>query len=400
MNNNKIHILFLIQRNKVNKRGGTPLRCRITYNKHRKDFSLGLFINPNYWDSKKQKLLDRAENSKIVNTQLSLISQKINEAFLLLQLQQGNFDVDDIYSQYKGENIRTEKTLLELYDLHNNATKALIGVDFNETSWGRYVENKRKIAEFIKYKYKRSDIKLNQLELKFIKDLEYYFKTQKKLSQATINRSLQRLKKIVQFGIAENYLDNNPFVLYKPTKHKLKLIYLTPEELKTLEKHCFKQIKLQQVKDLFVFCCYTGLAYQEMSALSKKDIKLDFKGNKWIEMYRKKTASKISVPILPVADRILKKYGENLPKISNQRFNSYLKEIADVLGLDKKLTHHVARKTFATTVLLYNGIPMEVVSELLGHSRLQVTQEHYAKVVKTKVGNEMNRLAKKLNEND
>lgn len=394
MNISTIHILFLIQRNKINKRGDTPMRCRITYNKQRKDFSTGLFINPNYWDSKKQKLLNKAENYKIVNSQLSLISQKINEAFLLLQLQQDNFDVNDIYSQYKGENIRTEKTLLELYDLHNDATKALIGIDFNETSWGRYVENKRKVAEFIKYKYKRSDIKLNQLELKFIKDLEYYFKTNKKLSQATINRSLQRLKKIIQFGIAENYLDRNPFVLYKPTKYKLKLVYLTSEELRELEEYVFKQPKLQQVKDLFVFCCYTGLAYQEMSTLSEKHIKLGFDGNKWIEMYRKKTGSKISVPLLPKAQEILEKYNGVLPSISNQKLNSYLKEICDILGIDKKLTHHNARKTFATTVLLSNGISMEVVSELLGHSRLQVTQEHYAKVVKNKISFEISKLRK------
>ncbi|AZJ35242.1 site-specific integrase [Tenacibaculum singaporense] len=396
MNNSKIHILFFIQKNRINKRGNSPMRCRITYNKQRKDFSTGLFINPNYWDSKKQKLLSKAENSEIVNTQLSLISQKINEAFLLLQLQQDNFDVDDIYSQYKGENIRTEKTLLELYDLHNNATKALIGIDFNETSWGRYIENKRKVAEFIKHKYKRSDIKLNQLELKFIKDLEYYFKTNKKLSQATINRSLQRLKKIINYGIAENYLDRNPFILHKPTKYKIKLVYLTAEELKDIEEYTFIQPRLQQVKDLFVFCCYTGLAYQEMSMLSEKHIKVGFDGNKWIEMYRKKTGSKISVPILPKAQKILDKYDNFFPKISNQRFNSYLKEILEVLGIEKKLTHHNARKTFATTILLSNGVSMEVVSELLGHSRLQVTQEHYAKVVKVKVSKEINSLKNKI----
>ena len=205
MNNFKVRILFYVLKNKANKKGECSIMCRITLNKKRKEFSTGLFTIPNHWDSKKQKLLSKAENSEIVNTQLSLISQKINEAFLLLQLQQKDFNVDDIYSQYKGENTRVEKTLLELYDIHNEQTKKLIGIDFKEISWNRYVENRRKIEKFIKFKYKRNDIKLNKLDLKFIKDLEYYFKTELKLSQATINRSLQRVRKIVQFGIDENY---------------------------------------------------------------------------------------------------------------------------------------------------------------------------------------------------
>ncbi len=396
MNNSKIHILFLIQRNKVNKRGDAPMRCRITYKKQRKDFSTGIFINPNHWDGKKQKLLKRVENSEIVNSKLSLISQKINEAFLLLQLQQNDFNVDDIYSQYKGENTREEKTLLELYDIHNEQTKKLIGIDFKEISWSRYVENKRKIETFIKFKYKKSDIKLNKLDLKFIKDLEYYFKVELKLSQATINRSLQRVRKIIQFGIDENFLERNPFTLYKATSYKIELIYLSVEELKLLEGFSFNQKRLSVVRDLFIFCCYTGLAYQEMSSLKSNSVLLGFDNNLWIEMYRQKTKSKISVPILPKAKEILDKYDSLLPKISNQKFNSYLKEIADIVGIEKKLTHHVARKTFATTVLLYNGVSMEVVSELLGHSRLQVTQEHYARVVKEKVNNEILELKKKL----
>lgn len=396
MNINKLTVLFLLHKHKINKRGRCPIICRITYQKKRKEFATGLFINPKYWNNKKQKILEKADNASIVNSQLSLISQKINEAFLLLQLQYKDFDVKDLYSQYKGDNIRVEKTLLELYDLHNNTTKELVGIDFNNTSWSRYVENKRKVAEYIKHKYGKDDIKLNQLDLKFIKGLEYYFKTKKKLSQATINRSLQRVKKVIQFGIAENYLDKNPFVLYKPTKYKLKLVYLTEDELLNLEDYVFEQPKLEKVKDLFVFCCYTGLAYQEMANLQKKNIIKRFDDNMWIDIIRQKTESKVLVPLLPRALEILDKYEYTLPKISNQKFNSYLKEIAGILGIEKKLTHHTARKTFATTVLLNNGVPMEVVSELLGHSRMQVTQKHYAKVVQHKVSSQMNKLSKKL----
>jgi len=148
------------------------------------------------------------------------------------------------------------------------------------------------------------------------------------------------------------------------------------------KNYIFSQLRLQQVQDMFIFCCYTGLAYQEMSALTEQHIKIGFDGNLWIEMYRQKTKSKIAVPLLPKAKELLKQYNNELPVISNQKFNSYLKEIAQVVGINKRITHHTARKTFASTVLLYNDVPMEIVSELLGHSSIKITQSYYTKVVK------------------
>ena len=247
--------------------------------------------------------------------------------------------------------------------------------------------------------YKRKDVKLKDLDLKFIKDLEYFFKIDLKLKQATVYRSIQRVKKIIQFAIAENYLKKDPFHLYKNKKYKTVIVYLTDEELKRLEKHTFSQVRLQQVKDLFVFCCYTGLAYTEMTTLTTNNIEVGFDGNEWIQMIRKKTNRVISIPVLPKAKEILEKYENELPKISNQKFNSYLKEISALLSIDKKLTHHIARKTFATTVLLYNDVPMEIVSELLGHSNVKVTQASYAKVVQQSVSKEMKKVQSKLLEN-
>jgi integrase/recombinase XerD len=236
---------------------------------------------------------------------------------------------------------------------------------------------------------------LKYLDLKLIQDLEYFFKIALKLKQATLYRSIQRVKKIIQFAISENYLQKDPFHLYKNKKHKTIIVYLTDEELKQLEKHTFSQPRLQQVKDLFIFCCYTGLAYAEMSSLTAKNIEIGFDGNEWIQMIRKKTNRKISVPVLPKAKEILEKYNNELPRISNQKFNSYLKEISALLSIDKKLTHHIARKTFATTVLLFNNVPMEIVSELLGHSNMNITQSHYGKVVQKKVSDAIHKFYQK-----
>ena len=402
MNRHKIRVLFVIALNRIKKNKKAPIYCRITYGKKRKKFSTGLFVNPEQWNSSQQLVKPPSKENNIINTQLSLISQKINEVFLMLQVLPNDFDVDDIYRKYKGEDVKTEITILGAYDLHNEKMKKLIGVDFNQLSWSRYLESRRKVAEFIKSKYKKSDVKLKQLDLKFIKDLEYYWKTEKKLRQATIYRSMQRVKKIIQFAIDENYLQKNPFSLYKNKKYKGAIVYLTDEELKKLMHHKFTQKRLQQVKDMFVFCCYTGLPYQEMSSIRTHHISKGFDGNLWINMIRQKTEQPIAIPLLPQAKAILDKYKQEnsevvLPSISNQKFNSYLKEIASIVGIEKKLTHHIARKTFATTVLLYNGVSMEVVSELLGHSKITVTLEHYAKVVKSKVSDEINNLKNRLN---
>ena len=399
MNNYKLAVLFFLQRNRTNKMGKCPIRCRITFLKIRKEFSTGIFIIPDDWDSGKQKASPPSTENTLLNNKLSLIHQQIDKAFLMLQILPNDFDVDDIYRKYKGEDSKEEISILGAYDLHNEKTKKLIGIDFNELSWSRYLESRRKVSLFITKFYKRKDVKLKDLDLKFIKDLEYFFKIDLKLKQATVYRSIQRVKKIIQFAIAENYLKKDPFHLYKNKKYKTVIVYLTDEELKRLEKHTFSQIRLQQVKDLFIFCCYTGLAYTEMTTLTTNNIEVGFDGNEWIQMIRKKTNRVISIPVLPKAKEILEKYENELPKISNQKFNSYLKEISALLSIDKKLTHHIARKTFATTVLLYNDVPMEIVSELLGHSNVKVTQASYAKVVQQSVSKEMKKVHSKLLEN-
>lgn len=401
MNEFKLSILFLLHKVKTNKKGLCPIRCRITYSKNRKEFSTGLFINPDKWISKEQKAKPPSKENNIINAQLSLISQKINEAFLMLQILPNEFDVDDVYKKYKGEDTKDEITILGAYDLHNEKMKKLIGVDFNKLSWSRYVESRRKVAEFIKYKYRKSDLKLKQLDLKFIQNLEFYWKTEKYLRQATIYRSMQRLKKIIQFAIDENYLQSNPFSLYKNKKYKGTIVYLTEPELNKLMNHEFTQKRLKQVKDMFVFCCYTGLAYKEMANLRTHHISTGFDGNLWINMIRQKTEQPIAIPLLPQAEIIIDKYKQVdsdvvLPSISNQKFNSYLKEIGVLVGIPKNMSHHLARRTFATTILLYNDIPMEIVSELLGHSKMSITQDSYAKVVQHKLSSQMNKLSKKL----
>lgn len=400
MTTQKLKILFVISATRKNKKGLAPLICRITFQGKRKPFSTGIFIDPAKWSNTLQEDIPIDDEDSQINTELSLIKNEINQAFLFLKIQKKQFDVEDIYLKYKGDDIKTAKTLMEVFTLHNTKMKSLINIEYKKATYSKFIEAKQHVEDFIMHQNKKKNILLEDITLKFLHDFDYYLKTEKNFKQITINKSIQRVKKIIKLAISEGYLTTDPFIQYKPKKVINNVIYLTPEELSALEKHTFSQPRLDQVRDLFIFCCYTGLPYQEMSTLKKKNIVKKFDNKLWIEIYRQKTKKQLSVPLLPKAILILKKYQESkniLPIISNQKFNSYIKEIAVIVGIEKKLTHHIARKTFATTVLLYNDVPMEIVSELLGHSKISTTQEHYAKVVQKKVSEHVSNLSKKLN---
>nr|WP_315032934.1 site-specific integrase [uncultured Chryseobacterium sp.] len=401
MNINILKILFLISATRINKQGLVPIICRLTFQGDRKAFSTGLFINPNYWNSKQQKAKPPNDGNTFINSQLSLIKNEINQAFLFLQVSENNFDVDDIYLQYIGDAPKKDKTILQLFQEHNDRIEKLLEKEYSIATLWKFKQAKELLIDFIKSQFNKADYHFKDLDLKFIQDYEFYLKTEKSLAIATTNKMIQRFRKIIKIAISQDIIQKEPFINYKVKHIKKEIIYLTKEELTKLEKYHFKAEKLQMVTDMFVFCCYTGLAYNEMINLEKSHIVKGFDGNKWINMMRGKTQHLLSIPLLVRSKRIIEKYDyvdekRVLPKLSNQKFNAYLKEIADIVGIEKRLTHHLARRTFATTVLLFNDVPMEIVSELLGHSKITITQEHYAKVVNKKVSEQMNRLNSKL----
>ncbi len=330
---------------------------------------------------------------------LSLITQNVNQAFLRLKITLQDFTVEDLYSEYIGEKKTVKQSLIDVYTLHNSKMEALIGKEYSQSTLRKFEESKNHLKFFMKDYYGKEDVFLENLNIKFINDFDYFLKTKKSLKQVTINKHLERLRKIIKLAIAEGHLAQDPFILFTPKKVNIEVVYLDEVELKNIENFRFKQARLQKVADMFVFCCYTGLPYLEMASLTHDNIVKGFDGGKWITVYRQKTKRLLTIPLLNKAENILNKYEHNqqlLPIISNQQFNSYLKEICNILGIEKRVTHHTARKTFASTVLLYNDIPIETVSELLGHSNIKVTQAHYAKVAQKKVSEQMRALNGKL----
>ena len=400
MHQEKITILFVISANKTNQKGLCPLNCRITLNKERKQFSTGLFVNPNCWKNKLQKVNTQDPNHKFINAQINKIQSKINNIALVFQLQNDDCTLENIYNKYIGIEIKKEENILSYYNQYLLKIKKLVGMEIKENTYNKFVYVRKHLEAFLIWKYKKKDYPLEELNLQFLDDFDYYLKTEKKQEQITINKTIQRLRTPIKQAISEGYLDRDPFILHRSKKVCKTVVFLTTDELKTLEQYVLLQKRLILIQDLFVFCCYTGLAYNEMSNLEKNHIQLGFDCINWIKMKREKTQRQISIPILPKAQEIIDKYTTEanriFPPISNQKFNSYLKEIADIVGIEKRLTHHIARKTFASTVLLYNDVPMEIVSELLGHSSMIITQESYGKVVQKKVSEEMKKLNKKL----
>lgn len=393
-------ILFVLKKVRLNNKGLCPINVRITYKSKRKENATGYFVDPKFWDASRQLITSRTFDAINDNAQLELIKQKIKNSYLSILLETDEFDVNDIYLKYLGKPLKENEFVVSYFQKYLDKIYRLIGKDLQLATWKKYNYVNVQITGFIKWKYKKKDFPLDKITLQFLTEFEYYLKTEQNQGQSTINKAIQRFRKLIKIAISEDILSRDPFILYKPKKVKKDIIFLTTNELRLIEEIPISQPRLQLTRDLFIFCCYTGLAYSEMSRLEKQNIQFGFDEVNWIQMKREKTQRKISIPILPKAEEMINKYSgfsqAIFPTISNQKFNSYLKEIADIAGIQKRLTHHTARKTFASTVLLFNNVPMEIVSELLGHSNILITQESYGKVVQRKVSDEMKKLKIKI----
>lgn len=400
MNFNQVKILFVLRKNKTNNLGQSPLVCRITFNSKRREFNTGFYVPEEEWNAKSQVVASKTTYAKNINTHLNKMYREILTTYSEVVISQETFNVNDIYNAYMGTSKKGILYVVEYFDDYLVKIKCLVGKDMELTTWKKFENALMHLKSYIKWKYDQPDLLLRDINLFFIQEYEFYLKAVKSLAHPTIYKIVQRFKKVMMHAENEGMISRTPFALYKSVTVKKEVIYLTFEELQELETYTITQPRLNLVRNLFVFCCYTGLPYYEMSTLSAKNIERGFDKNLWLIVDRKKTDKSYRVPLLPKAVGIMREYlgGEGLifPKLSNQKFNSYLKEIADIVGIEKNLTHHIARKTFASTVLLYNDVPIEIVSELLGHSSIKVTQESYARLSNKKVSETMIRLSKIL----
>lgn len=292
-------------------------------------------------------------------------------------------------------------TILNLFEKHNDDVKQLIGISKTPATYQKYEVTRRHLAAFIQRKYNLSDISIKEITPMFITDFELYLRTVGKCGANTTAKFMQFFKRIIIIARNNGMIVGDPFANYKIRLERVDRGYLSEEELKIIMKKKLASERLTQVRDLFMFSSFCGLAYSDMAALTQDNIRTSFDGKLWIITKRKKTNTPVNVPLLDIPKMILKKYegklpnGKILPVISNQKLNAYLKEIADVCGIKKNLTFHLARHTFSTTVTLAKGVPIETVSKMLGHTNIETTQI-YARITNSKIGNDMEGLSEKF----
>lgn len=393
-------------KDKPNRQGQHPIYIRIYVDGAKTEVATKHFVEPKQWDRKKQRVKSAAKNSQLLNNYLDLAQNRIQQFFLEYTARGLSVTPADLKDKFLGKKAAAErKTLLEAFDYHNKKMdeKVKVGLITKKTH-SRYGITKNKVAAFIKAHYKSNDVALDEVKLSFVTNFEHYLLTKDLLQANTAYKYIKNLKRVMNMCVEIDWLPANPFNAFKCSYVNPEREVLTSDEINALLEKDIKMPRLAMIRDVFVFCCYTGFAYSDVYKFEHDALDRGIDGDYWLTTFRQKTGIRESVPLLPVALEIVQRYQEDkycikhnklLPVISNQRYNSYLKELAAICGIDKELTSHIARHTFATTVTLSNGVPIETVSKMLGHTKLSTTQI-YAKVLDTKVSADMQALKQKL----
>ncbi|WP_426474195.1 site-specific integrase [Chryseobacterium balustinum] len=399
--NKTFNLLFFIKKNKIRTNGTAPIYLRITIDGKAAEIAAKRYIDPKKWDNKSQKAIGNSQEAKTLNSYLKTLEQQVYDSHYLMLKEEDFVTSESLKSKLLGTDVST-RMLIPIFQDHNDKVEALVGQDFAPGTLERYKTSLKHTQEFLIWKYKTSDIDITKIDHAFIMDYDFWLRSVRKCANNTAVKYIKNFKKIIRLCMANGWLSKDPFLGYKAKLKVVERPYLTKEEIQAIYEKEFASERLNQVRDIFLFSCYTGLAYIDVKKLSKYNITLGIDADKWIFTNRQKTDTSTRVPLLPLAQELILKYEDHLecvnlnvlfPVLSNQKMNSYLKEIANVCGINKELTFHIARHTFATTVTLSNGVPIQSVSKMLGHTNIKTTQ-HYAKILDQKVSDDMAVLRK------
>jgi site-specific recombinase XerD len=399
----KITLHFYAKSTKANAAGLLPIYVRLTVDGNRMEFSTKKFIDSAKWSPEMSKMKGNTENARSLNEYLDLMKSKIFDIQMELIHRNEPLTIEVFKNRLLGIHER-ERMLIPIFEEHNRKVEELIGLEYAPGTLERYKTSLKHTKEFLQWKYRISDIEINKIDHSFITEYEFFLRSVRKCANNTAVKYIKNFKKIIKICISNGWLDKDPFANYKSKIREVERDYLTQEEVQDIYSKEFATERLNLVKDIFVFSCFTGLAYIDVKNLTVSNISMGIDGGKWIFTHRQKTETASRIPLLPIPEELILKYADHpqcinedklLPILSNQKMNSYLKEIADVCGIKKDLTFHIARHTFATTVTLTNGVPIESVSKMLGHKSIKTTQ-HYAKILDKKVSEDMDLLKSKL----
>lgn len=404
---NTFNIIFYTKKTRPNKDGRFPIYSRVTINGSRVEFATNRTTANERLELHNGKIKGSSEETTSLNAHLQSFRHNIYEHYRELIDRQLPVNANSLKNLVSGID-ENRKTVLTLFQEHNEQVKERIGKEYALATYKRFETTQTHFRNFLLYRYKQNDMHFKQLDMKLLNDFDTYLKNVKKCCHNSALKYIKLFKKIVRLAIVTDLLEKDPFMNFRGKVQEVERDFLTWQELEVIEKKEFVIPRLDLVRDIFVFSCYTGLAYVDVASLTPADITKDRDGEFWLHILRTKTKGRTQVLLLPKAMEIIKKYkhypvneseSKLLPSFSNQKMNAYLKEIADLCKVNKHLTFHSARHTFATTVTLSNGVPIETVSAMLGHKNIRTTQI-YARILKEKIGVDMKALKVKLATHD
>ena len=392
-------ILFLA-RWELEKNGKVPLCARITIDGEKVKFSLKSEVSSAIWDPKSGRGKGQTKEALQLNRYLDSIKGQMIMHYHSLSEANEVVTASMVRDAFLGTNIKSN-TLRAVFEEFNDRQEKLIGIDLAQSTFNKYDLTYRRLKEFLKVKMRKNDSLLCQVDRNFVMDFEAYLKIEYSLDTNSSEKLMRIFKRITTMCFKNGQMPKDPFCDHKLKKVKKDRGYLTKSELESIIDYKPDNKRLEKVRDIFLFCCFTGYDYSTTAALTDKNIVTDDDGSIWIETHRIKTGTLSKVKLLDIPLSILKKYELKrdgdflLPVMSNAKYNLYLKEIASICGIEKNVTSHLARHTFATTVTYANGVSIESISKMLGHTKISTTQI-YARIVDKTVSNEMDKLAQTL----
>jgi site-specific recombinase XerD len=368
-------LLFFLKRPKNYKKGPMYLYLRLTVDGAVRELSTKRLWEPSRWSPEAGRATGTKEDAKSLNLYLDALRAKVYDAKRVMIEADKPVTAESLKNVLAGTD-EAKRMILEIFRHHNEQMKELVGREFAPGTLERYRTSFDHTRSFIQWKYGMEDMDIRKLDYEFISEYAFWLKSVRHCSHNTTMKYLSNFKKVVLGCVRNGWLPRDPFGGYKMGKKEVVRTALTVKELQALAAKPFVTERLNQVRDIFLFSCYTGLAYADVKKLRRTEITVGLDGGQWLFTSRQKTEVPFRIPLLPMALDIIDRYADHpqccnqgyvLPVLSNQKMNAYLKEIADVCGISKNLTFHIARHTFATTITLSNGVPIETVSKMLGH---------------------------------
>ena len=392
-------VVFYLRSNYVNKEGKTSVMLRIYLNNERLSLgSTGISVKSSQWDKEKERIKGLTTEALNTNLQLDNIASGLQSIFRRIEMSDV-VSLERIKSEFLGKKEEID-TLMQLFEKHNGDVAKQVGVSVGKATLQKYNVCKRHFSEFLEKQYKRSDLKLTELTYVVIREFDLYLRTEVGQNPNTATKTMKTFKTITLLGQKMGVLLHDPFMNHRFHIEPVNRGFLTDEEILCIAHKQINIPRLELIRDIFIFSCFTGLAYIDVSNLTPDHI-VTLGDKQWIMTQRQKTSVETNVLLLDIPKAIIAKYGGKtyrngklFPMLTNQKTNSYLKEIADICGIKKNLTFHLARHTFAT-MSLSKGVPMESVSKMLGHTNIRTTQI-YARITNKKIEHDMEELADKL----